>query len=71
MKRRQILNVALALFGLSSIVCNAVAQEAYKLTAIGTANTAAMRDGRTLMLDDGREVRIAAIEVNSDSRDAL
>jgi len=71
MKRRQIFNVALALFGLASIVCNAVAQEACKLTAIGTANIAAVRDGRSLMLDDGRELRLAAIEVSPDSRDAL
>jgi endonuclease YncB( thermonuclease family) len=71
MKRRQIINVALALFGLASIVCNAVAQEACKLTAIGAANIATVRGGRTLMLDDGRELRLAAIEVSPDSRDAL
>jgi endonuclease YncB( thermonuclease family) len=30
-----------------------------------------VRDGRTLMLDDGRELRLAAIEAGDDSRDAL
>ena len=53
------------------MVCNAAAQEPCKLTAIGTANVAAVRDGRTLLLDDGRELRLAAIEVSDDSRDAL
>jgi endonuclease YncB( thermonuclease family) len=71
MKRRQIFTIASAMIGLASIVCNAVAQEACKLTAIGTASIAAVRDGRTLMLDDGREVRLAAIEVSHDSREAL
>ena len=30
-----------------------------------------MRDGRTLLLGDGRELRLAAIEVPDDSRAAL
>ncbi len=53
------------------LVCNAAAQENCKLTAIGTANVAAVRDGRTLMLDDGRELRLAAIEVTDEARNAL
>lgn len=53
------------------VVCNAVAQERCKLIAIGTANVAAVRDGRTLMLDDSRELRLAGIEVADDSRNAL
>jgi len=32
----------------------------------GTAVVAAVRDGRTLLLDDGREVRLAGIEAPSD-----
>ena len=52
-------------------VCDAVAQERCKLTAIGSANVAAVRDGRTLMLGDGRELRLAAIEAGDDSRGAL
>ena len=53
------------------VVCNAAAQERCRLTALGPANVAAVRDGRTLMLDDGRELRLAAIEVADDSRSAL
>jgi endonuclease YncB( thermonuclease family) len=53
------------------MACNAAAQEQCKLTAIGTSNVAAVRDGRTLMLVDGRELRLAAIEVTDDSREAL
>ena len=41
------------------------------MTAIGTAKSAAVRDGRTLMLEDGRELRLAAIEAGDESRDAL
>jgi endonuclease YncB( thermonuclease family) len=52
-------------------VCNAVAQEACNSTPIGTVNIAAVRDGRTLVLEDSREVRLAAIEAGDDSRDAL
>jgi hypothetical protein len=33
-----------------------------KLTAIGRAKSAAVRDGRTLLPEDGRELRLAAIE---------
>jgi endonuclease YncB( thermonuclease family) len=34
-----------------------------KLTAVATGTVASVIDGRTLVLDDGREVRLAAIEV--------
>jgi endonuclease YncB( thermonuclease family) len=34
-----------------------------KLTAVATGTVAAVVDGRTLVFDDGREVRLAAIEV--------
>ncbi len=50
---------------------DAAAQDGCKLTAIGTAQVAAVRDGRTLLLDDGRELRLAAIEVPEGSRAAL
>ncbi len=53
------------------LACSAVAQEPCKLTTIGTATVAGIRDGRTLLLADGRELRLAAIEVSSGSRDAL
>ncbi len=53
------------------LVCNAAAQEPCALTAIGTANATAVRDGRTLLLDNGQELRLAGIEVANDSRAAL
>jgi endonuclease YncB( thermonuclease family) len=77
MKRHGCRNLARisAAAGLSLLVCSAAAQERWqercKLTAIGTTNVAAVRDGRTLQLDDGRELRLAAIEVTDDARSAL
>ncbi len=53
------------------LVCNAVAQEPCTRTTIGAANVAAVRDGRTLLLADGRELRLAGIEVTAGSRAAL
>ena len=47
------------------------AQERCPLTAIGAATVASVRDGRTLLLADGRELRLAAIEVTDGSRAAL
>jgi endonuclease YncB( thermonuclease family) len=52
-------------------VCNAEAQETCKLTAIGTVDAGVVRDGRTLSLADGRELRLAGIEVGEDGRAAL
>jgi endonuclease YncB( thermonuclease family) len=70
MKRRPrrilVIAAACALLG-----CNAAAQEPCKLTSIGTADVAATRDGRTLLLTDGREVRLAGIEAPDDSHAAL
>ncbi len=40
------------------------------MTASGTAKVAAVRDGRTLILDDGCELRLAAIEVTDENRGA-
>jgi endonuclease YncB( thermonuclease family) len=77
MKRRSRRNLAtiLAVAGLLLFVCNAAAQEGRqercKSTVIGTANVAAVRDGRTLLLADGRELRLAGIEVIDDSRGVL
>ena len=56
---------------LSLAAWQASAQDACKLTALGTANVAAVRDGRTLLLADGRELRLAAIEIADNSRPAL
>jgi endonuclease YncB( thermonuclease family) len=41
----------------------AAASAGCKLTAVGSGTVSAVVDGRTLTLDDGREVRLAAIEV--------
>jgi endonuclease YncB( thermonuclease family) len=73
MKRRSRRNllIAPAVVMAALVVCNAEAQERCKLTAIGTANVAAVRDGRTLQLADGRELRLAGIEITDDSRAAL
>jgi endonuclease YncB( thermonuclease family) len=71
MKLRSSLTIVAAVAGCALIMCNAVAQESCKLTAVGTAKAAAARDGRTFVLEDGREVRLAAIEAGNDSRDAL
>jgi len=50
---------------------NAFAQDVCKLTPIGTATVAAVRDGRTMSLADGRILRLAGLEVTSASRAAL
>ncbi len=49
----------------------AFAEIACKLTPLGAAPVAAVRDGRTLALSDGRELRLAAIEAGEESRAAL
>jgi endonuclease YncB( thermonuclease family) len=48
-----------------------MAQEPCKLTDFGTAAIAGVRDGRTLLLLDGREIRLAAIEVPDNSGSVL
>ncbi len=73
MKRRCIAISGVTTFAFAILVCDARAQDgtACKLTALGTANVTAVLDGGTLMLDDGRELRLAGIEVAAGSRDAL
>jgi endonuclease YncB( thermonuclease family) len=73
MKRRRILTIVSSAFTCAVIVCSARAQDATacKLTALGTATVAAVLDGGTLMLDDGRELRLAGIEIAAGSRGAL
>src|ERR1700687_2883421 len=68
-RRNLIIVPAVAAYALMAL--DAAAQEPCKLTAIGPANVAAVRDGRTLLLSDGRELRLAGIEVTNDSRAAL
>jgi endonuclease YncB( thermonuclease family) len=47
------------------------AQPACPLSDIGTATAAAVHDGRTLVLSDGRGLRLAAIETPDSTRIAL
>jgi endonuclease YncB( thermonuclease family) len=54
-----------------TFLSSAMAQESCKLTDAGTGTVASVRDGRTLLLADGRELRLAAIEATDDGRDAL
>jgi endonuclease YncB( thermonuclease family) len=56
---------------LSLAASPAEAQQHCTLSPIGTANVAAVRDGRTLQLSDGRVLRLAAIEVTAQSGAAL
>jgi hypothetical protein len=70
MKLRRTFTIVLAISGYTLIICNAVAQEACKLTAIGPVNIAVARDGCALVLEDGRELQLAAIEAGDKSRDA-
>ena len=56
---------------LPALLTGVMAQDPCKLTDIGTGTAASVRDGRTLLLADGRELRLAAIEVADDSRGAL
>jgi endonuclease YncB( thermonuclease family) len=53
-----------------ALVGNAAATSCV-LTPIGSATVAAVRDGGTLMLDDGRELRLAGIEIAPGHREAL
>ena len=51
----------------TALASGAMAQEACKLPGLGTATVAGVRDGRTLLLTDGRELRLAAIEADDTS----
>jgi endonuclease YncB( thermonuclease family) len=72
MKRMQRnLPLVLAATFLPFLACSAAGQVSCKLVDIGTTAVTGVRDGRTLLLADGREVRLAAIEVTDSSREAL
>ena len=73
MKRRRVLIFVEAAFAVALSVCNARAQDstACKLTSIGEATVTAVRDGGTLMLGDGRELKLAGIEVAGGSHETL
>jgi len=66
LRRILVITAACAFLG-----CNAAAQEPCKLTSIGAGDVATARDRRTLLLRDGRELRLAGIEAGDDSRAAL
>src|SRR5665647_2631290 len=70
MQRQPTLCIVTAVAALA-FVGHAAAQENCNLTAIGSAKVATVRDGSTLMLEDGRELRLAGIEVADGSRGAL
>ena len=63
--------IALCLVTLLAGTMAHAAEETRRLTPLGTAEVAAVRDGRTLMLKDGRELRLVAIEAGDESRAAL
>ncbi|HEY7229628.1 MAG TPA: thermonuclease family protein [Pseudolabrys sp.] len=54
-----------------ALMSGAKAQEACRLPSLGTAVVTEVRDGRTLILEDGRELRLTAIEAGEASRTAL
>jgi endonuclease YncB( thermonuclease family) len=62
--------VAVAIAALA-FASSAAGQESCKLSAMGNAGVAAIRDGRTLLLADGRELRLAGIEAADASRTVL
>lgn len=60
------LTIALAL-----LASTAVARADCRLSPVGSATVSAVRDGRTLDLADGRQLRLAAIEADMSGRAAL
>ena len=62
---------AAALYLALPLAAQAAARERCPLTPLGSAEVAAVRDGRTLQLADGRVLRLAAIEVAGQARAAL
>lgn len=71
MKRRKSANLPTVLAAAALLSVPLTAHGACTLADIGSAQVAAVRDGRTLLLADGRELRLAAIEVTDDSRATL
>jgi endonuclease YncB( thermonuclease family) len=70
-RRRRYIATISAAAGLLLLVGHAAAQERCKFAAIGMTNVAAVRDGRTLLLDNGRELRLAGIEATAAGSDKL
>jgi len=65
------LSMALSMAILPALLCRVAAEESCKLTEMGVGRVVSVRDGRTLLLADGRELRLSAIEVTDESRNAL
>ncbi|HEU5019486.1 MAG TPA: thermonuclease family protein [Pseudolabrys sp.] len=61
------LTIALALL----VVMTVATRAACTLSPIGSATVAAVHDGRTLQLTDGRELRLAAVEADPSGRAML
>jgi endonuclease YncB( thermonuclease family) len=71
-KRPSLRSLALAAtVALTPMLSEALAQTGCKTVAIGTAEVAVIRDGRSVMLADGRELRLAGIEAAAGGGDAL
>lgn len=60
--------VILSMAVLSALLSSVAAQETCKGVAMDTGIVAGVRDGRTILLADGREVRLAGIEVGDEAR---
>jgi endonuclease YncB( thermonuclease family) len=72
MKRRSVRTIVSLACVAAALGCGAKAQEvACKFQPAGDVKVASVRDGRTLMLDDGRELRLAGIETSGDGHNAL
>ena len=69
--RHLLRSVPISAVVLSTAVCSAAVQGPCKSTIAGAATVADVRDGRTVLLADGRELRLAAIEAADDSRGLL
>jgi endonuclease YncB( thermonuclease family) len=71
MKRRYVQTIVSLACVAAALGCSAKAQDTVcKFQPAGDVKVASVRDGRTLMLDDGRELRLAGIEA-AGSSDAL
>ena len=73
MKRRCIAISGVVAVAFAMLVCDAGAQSVSpcKLTPIGEATVTAVRDGGTMMLADGRELKLAGIDVAAAGRATL
>ena len=72
MKRRFVRTIVSLACVAAALGCGAKAQDAAcKFQPAGDVKVASVRDGHTLMLDDGRELRLVGIEAAAGGQDAL